>query len=170
MLVAAALLDEHDLVDAGLLVGGEMLGELGRGADAAALADRRQLVPGRLEALPDIRNARLVMAVDVIVPERVAEELETLGAAPARFVAILVTGEAGHHGDVGIHRMADRHALGALDDLVILVRPLAGLGGIDEGKGERADARPRRGMDGLAPAARHPDRRMRLLQRPLGTL
>src|SRR4029453_16599634 len=146
MLVAPALLDEHDLVDAGLLVGGEMLGELGRGADAAALADRWQLVPGRLEALPDVGDARLVMAVDVVVPERVAEELEALGAAATGFVANLVTGEAGHHGDVGIDRMADRPALGALDDLVVLVRPLAGLGGIDEGEGERADARPRRGM------------------------
>ena len=110
-------------------------------------------------------DARLVMAVDVVVAERIAEELEALGAAPPRLVAILVAREAGHHGDVGVHRVADRHALVALDDLVVFVRPLAGLGRIDEGEGERADAGARRGMDGLALGAGDPDRRMRLLQR-----
>src|SRR6266550_5205020 len=82
VLVAAALLDEYDLIDAGILVALEMLGEFGRRADAAALPDRRQLVLGRLEALPYIGDARLVVAVDVVVAERIAEELEAFGAAP----------------------------------------------------------------------------------------
>jgi len=37
-----------------------------------------------------------MVAVDVVVPERIAEELETLGATPAGLVAVVVAGEAGH--------------------------------------------------------------------------
>src|SRR4029453_14333914 len=98
--------------------------QLGRRADAAALPDRRQLVLGRLEALPDVGDAGLVMAVDVVVTQRIAEELEPLGTSTLCFLAILVAGEACHHGDVGVDRMADRHALIALDDLVVLPAPL----------------------------------------------
>ena len=60
VLVATTLLDEHDLVDARLLVLAQVLGEVGRCADAAAAPGRRQLVLGRLEALPDIGRARLL--------------------------------------------------------------------------------------------------------------
>src|SRR5580704_14434892 len=90
VLVAAALLNEHHLVDARLLVALQMLGELGRRADAAPLPDGRQLVLGRLEALPHVGDARLMMAIDIVVAERIAEELEALGAPASRLVAILV--------------------------------------------------------------------------------
>ncbi|MEI9987975.1 MAG: hypothetical protein WDN69_35655 [Aliidongia sp.] len=60
--------------------------------------------------------------------------------------------------------MADRHAF-LLEDAIIVVDPLPGLGRIDEGEGQRADAVARRQLDRLAVGAGDPDRRMRLLHR-----
>ena len=60
--------------------------------------------------------------------------------------------------------MADGHAL-ALEGLVVVGHPLGGLGGVDEGEGERADAELGGQVDGLAVRAGHPDRRMGLLHR-----
>ena len=60
--------------------------------------------------------------------------------------------------------MPDRHAL-LLEDAVIVVDPLLGFAGIDEGKGQRPDAQPRRQLDGLAVGASDPERRMRPLHR-----
>jgi hypothetical protein len=56
MLVAigAALLDEHDLVDAGLLVARQMRAQLVGRADAAAPGIVRQLVFDLQKALPEV--------------------------------------------------------------------------------------------------------------------
>ncbi len=141
-----------------------MRAHLVRRADAARAGVLRHGILHRLEILPDVGAAGLVLAEDIVVAERVAEELEAVQAAPARFVAVMVHGKSGHHADVGVHRMADRHALLA-EDAVVIVHPLLGLLRIDEGKGERADAEPRRQLDGLAVGAGHPHRRVRLLHR-----
>src|SRR6185312_5368308 len=101
---------------------------------------------------------------DVVMRQRIAEEAEAVLAAPPRLLAIGMHRESRDHGDVGIDGVADRHAL-LLEDTVIVIDPLLRLDRIDEGEGERADAEPRRQLDGLAVGAGHPYRRMRLLQR-----
>jgi len=63
--------------------------------------------------------------------------------------------EAGHHRDVGIDRVADRHAF-LFEDAIIVVDPLPGLARIDKGEGQRPDAAARRHLDGLAIGAGDP--------------
>jgi hypothetical protein len=92
------------------------------------------------------------------------EEAEAVGAAPLRFGLVGMAGEGGDHGDIGVHRVPDGHAL-LLERLVVVVHPLPRLRGIDEGEGEGADAELRRQMDGIAIGAGHPQRRVRLLHR-----
>ena len=94
MLVAIlpALLDEDQLVDAGVLERLEVRAELVRRADAASAARFRELWPGLLEALPDVGPPGSVIAEDIVVPEGVAEEAEAVFAAPPRFLRILVAG------------------------------------------------------------------------------
>ncbi len=60
--------------------------------------------------------------------------------------------------------MPDRNAF-LLEDAVVVVNPLLGVLGIDERKGQRADAEPRRELDRLAVGARDPQGRMRPLHR-----
>src|SRR5690242_11444376 len=88
--VAAALLDEDHLVDAAVLVAPEVLAQLGGRADAAAMADFGQASPRQLEAVPDVGATRPMLAVNVVMAERVAEELEALGAAPLGLDRVLV--------------------------------------------------------------------------------
>src|SRR5438105_302864 len=164
MLVATALLHEHGLVDAGLLKLPQMRSELVRRADAVIGAGRRQRMPRLLEIGPDVGTSRSVFAEDVVMRQAVAEEAQAVFAAAARFRLIRMQGKAGHHGDVGIDGVADRHAF-LLEDAVIVIDPLPRLAGIDERKGQRADAVTRRHLDGLAAGAGDPQRRMRLLQR-----
>ena len=142
----------------------QMGSQLIRRADAMIGAGRRQRVAGLFEIGPDVGTARLVLAENVMMREPVAEEAQPVLAAAARFLLIRMHREAGHHRDVGIDGMADRHAF-LLEDAVIVVNPLLRLARIDEGKGQRADAAARRHLDGLAVGAGDPQRRMRLLQR-----
>ena len=89
--VGAALLDENDLVDAGLLVARQMRAQLVGGADAAAAGIVRQLVLDLQKALPEVGAAAPVFAKERLVTERVAEEAETVEPAADRFALVRVT-------------------------------------------------------------------------------
>ena len=106
----AALLDEHDLVDAGLLVAGEMRAQLVGGADAAAPGIVGQLVLDLQKALPQIGAAGPMLAEQCVIAERVAEEAEPVEPAADRFGLLLMAGHAGDDRDIRIDAMADRHA------------------------------------------------------------
>src|SRR5260370_36755987 len=71
VLVAAALLNEHGLVDARLLEWAQMSSQLIRRADAVIGAGRRQCMPRLLEIGPDIGASRLVFAEDAMMPQAV---------------------------------------------------------------------------------------------------
>src|SRR5262249_62421919 len=93
--VLAALLHEDHLIHPRLLELPQMpLDLLGRADRARAAASHRQEVAGFLVVLPNVRAAGQVLAEDVIMAERVAEEAEAVEAAPARFLRVGVTGEA----------------------------------------------------------------------------
>ena len=164
MRVAARLLDENHLIDAGVLILPQSVNQLRGRADAVADRGRHRVAP-TLEPLPHIRHARDVLAIDVVVAEREAEELEAVAATPDRLRLVMVHRKAGRHRDVGVHRMADRHAFIGLDDLVVFAGPFRGLDGIDESERERADTVARGDVDRLLVRAGEPDRRVRLLQR-----
>jgi hypothetical protein len=83
--VAAALLDEHDLVDPGLFVAREMFAQLRRRADAAAPGIIRQLVLGLQKALPQIGATGLMLTKQRVIAERIAKKLEAIEAAADRF-------------------------------------------------------------------------------------
>src|SRR6202158_3895871 len=121
-------------------------------------------MPGLFEISPDVSASRFVLAEDIMMRQAVAEEAQAVFTAAERFHFVWVYREAGHHRDIGIDRVADRHAF-LLEDAVIVIDPLPGLAGIDESEGQRADAVTRRHLDGLAVGAGDPQRRMRLLQR-----
>src|SRR5262249_40322180 len=106
MAIAAALLNEGHLVDASRLEGPTVLAKFIRRADAAVGAGRRQGRPRLLEIGPDVGAARLVLAEDVMMRERIAEEAEAVLAAPHRLGTIVMDGEARHHGDVRIDGVA----------------------------------------------------------------
>ena len=101
---------------------------------------------------------------DVVVAERELKEAEAVGAAGSGFLRIRMTREPGDHGDVRVHRVADRHAL-RLERLVVILDPMAGLGRVDERERECAHPELRGEMNGFAIRARDPQRRMRLLHR-----
>src|ERR1700730_556468 len=130
----------------------QMGSQLVRRADAVIGASRRQRMPGLFEIGPDIRTPRLVLAEDVMMRQAVAEEPQAILAAAARFLFIGVYREAGHHGDVGIDGVADRHAF-LLEDAVVIIDPLPRFARIDERKGQRADAATRRPLDGFTVGA-----------------
>ena len=71
MLVAigAALLNEHDLVDPGLLVAGQVRAQLVGGADPAASGIVRQLILDLQKALPEVRAPRAMFAKESVVAE-----------------------------------------------------------------------------------------------------
>src|SRR5947209_17246943 len=108
-----------------------MRAQLVRRANAVVGAGRRQRMPRFFEIGPDIGAARLVLAENVMMREAVAEEPQAVLAAAARFRLVGVEREAGHHRDVWIDGMADRHAF-LLEDAVVVIDPLAGLARIDE--------------------------------------
>src|ERR1700739_842506 len=113
MLVAigAALLDEHDLVDAGFLVTRQMRPQLLGGADAATPGIIRQLVLDLQKALPEVRAPGAMFAKQRVIAERVAKEAEPVEPAADRFGLFLVTG---HTGDV---RDGGGGASGQLEDI-----------------------------------------------------
>src|SRR5438128_6505685 len=129
--------------------------------DALPISD---LIAHRLEGRPDVRASRLVLAEDVVMAEGELEEAEAVGPAAARLLGAAVAGEAGDHGDVRVDGMPDGHAL-ALEGLVVVVDPGLGLGGIDEGESQGADAELSGEVDGLAIGAGDPDGRVGLLHR-----
>src|SRR5258706_10474489 len=156
VLVASALLDERDLVDAHLVELAQVLAQLVGRADAVfAAADRRHRFLGLLERFPDVGSPGRVDAEAVMMSQRIGEEAETITAATARLFLVAVHREARDHRDIGVHRVPDRHAL-FLEDAVIVVDPVFGFAGIDKGEGERADAEPRRELDRLAVRAGDP--------------
>ena len=73
------------------------------------------------------------------IPSVGALEAAALLAAGDGGRAVLVQGEVGDHGDVGVHRVADGNALFRLDDAVVDVGPHLGLARIDEGEGQGAE-------------------------------
>ena len=77
-------------------------------------------------------------AEHVVVRERVAEEVRALEPAAHRLLLVVVAHERGHARDVGVHRVADRHAL-VRRACVVVVDPVPRLFGIDERERERAD-------------------------------
>src|SRR5207244_4858545 len=83
--VVPALLDEDRLVDAGFLEDAQVVAHLLGRANGRAAARHRNLVAA--EGLPDARPPRHVAAEEVVVAERVAEELEPLEPAPHGLVS-----------------------------------------------------------------------------------
>jgi hypothetical protein len=89
------LLNEHDLIDAGLLVAGQMRAQLVGGADAAAPGIIRQLVLDLQKALPEIGPSGPVLTKQRVIAERVAKEAEPVEPAADRFTLVRVAGHAG---------------------------------------------------------------------------
>ncbi len=144
-----------------------------RGADAAALvagiARRRdelgRAIPAQaLKRLPQMRAAGPRVLCHQRV-DREEEELEAFLPTTDRLGAIGVDRERRHRREVGVHGMAERHALVALDRVVVDGAPRARLVRVDEGECQRAETVPRCHPDRVAIGARHPHRRMRLLER-----
>src|SRR5438128_11706080 len=69
------------------------------------------LIAHGLERRPDVRAPGFVLAEDVVVSESELEETEAIGAPAPGFLCIAMAREAGDHGDVRVHRVADGHAL-----------------------------------------------------------
>jgi len=134
---------------------------LGR-ADASRGPSLGQRRPRRFVGSPNIGPARLVLAEDLMMGERIAEELEPILATALCFGLIRMHRKACHHRDIGVDGMTDRHAFG-LDDMVIIIDPLLRLGRIHEDESQGTDPQPRRESDGLAVGACHPHRRMGFL-------
>src|SRR5437016_4209169 len=91
-------------------------------ADAVIGADRRQRMPRLFEIGPDVGAPRPVLAEDIMVRQAIAEEPQAVFATAARLHFVRVYGETGHHRDVGIDRMSDRHAF-LLEDAVVVIDP-----------------------------------------------
>jgi hypothetical protein len=186
--VLPGLRHEDHLVDARLLVTAQVLADLVRRPDGAAQAADSVLNQLRAEALgvrgggayglrvvavlrapplvlgPDVGGAGVVSAEDVVVRERVAEEVRALEPAPQRLLFVRVAHEGRDAGDVRVDGVADRHAV-ALERGVVVRDPVARVLRIDEGERQRADALLRGQQDRVPPAARDPDGRVRLLAR-----
>ena len=116
------------------------------------------VLPRLLEALPDARAAGNAVAGDQRL-EREAEEVEAFLAAAERFGSVGVHGEARHHRDVGVDGVADRDAFVALDDRVVVVHPVLGLGRVGEGERECSDPGDEEHLAGLVEAAGRPRQR-----------
>ena len=98
---------------------------------------RIALVAAPLQILgPDIGRAGPVLAEDVVVAERVAEEVASLQAAVERHLLVAVTHHLGHAGDVGVHDQPDRNTTLSQGPLVV-GHPFLRLLGIDEGEQQR---------------------------------
>ncbi len=164
MLVAilSALLNENDLINAGLRETLEMFAQLVRRSDTPVCAFFRDGVASVLEGFPDVGTARLVRAEQIVVPQCEAEETEPIHAPPFGLFSIFVAGEARHHCDVCVDRMTDRHAV-VLDDVVVLVDPLLRVALVDEGKCQGPHSVSRSLVNRRAVRARQPERWVRAL-------
>ncbi len=111
---------------------------------------------------PDVGDAGPVPAEDVVVGQRVAEEVRALGATADGLLLVGVAHEGGDTREVGVDRVTDRHRL-ARQRPVVVGDPLARLLRVEERERERADAELSREVDGVPPGARHPHGRVRAL-------
>jgi hypothetical protein len=184
--VAPGLQDEDDLVDTRRLVAPAQVGDLIGRADRAAqraqallhdakperglvggddAAGEADLVTPGQELLVDVRAAGPVIAEDVVVGERVAEEVGAVDPALDRLGLVSGAHHRQHDGDARVDREPERDAAVRGDDRAILGDPFGRLLGLDEREAQGADALLRGEADGLAPRARDPKRRVGLLQR-----
>ena len=110
------------------------------GADRArrAVAHLRERVLDGEELVPRPAGARAHLAVQVVLADRVAEELEVLAVA-AGDVAIVVAVQRGEHGDVRVDGVTDRRALLG-ERAVVLVDHHLGLVAADDVEAEAAHA------------------------------
>src|SRR6476660_330061 len=106
---------------------------LGR-ANAASGTGLRELGPRLLIGRPNIGAARLVLPKDVMVRQRIAKELETVLAPALRLLSVCMYREPSYHGNIGIHRMTNWHAL-CLEDPIVVLYPLLRLNRVDKGEG-----------------------------------
>jgi hypothetical protein len=90
-----------------------------------------------------------VLAKERVITERVAEEAKPIEPAADRFGLVRVARHASDDRDIGVDIVADRHAFGRFDDVVIFLDPLCRLLGFEECKGQRAEPAPRGKMDGF---------------------
>src|SRR6516165_1666723 len=98
--VGAALLNEHDLVDAGLLVACEMAAQLVGRADPPAPGIVGQPVLHLQKALPELGPARPMLAEEGVIAERIAEEAKSIEPAADRFGLIGMARHAADDRDV----------------------------------------------------------------------
>src|SRR5215469_9545935 len=127
--IFAALLDKDGLIDAGILESSECAAQLIGCTDAVGSSTEHlgaDLIAHGLEGRPTVRPPGSMFAKDVVMGEGKLEEAEAVGPSTAGFLRIVVAREAGDHGDIRIHRVADRHAL-ALEGLVVVLDPGLGL-------------------------------------------
>jgi hypothetical protein len=89
-----------------------------------------------------------MLTEDVVVGERVAEEVRTFEATGDGLVLGRGAHERGHARHVRVHGAADRDAF-VLERRVVVVHPVLRLFGVDEGERERADPLLRRQVDGV---------------------
>src|SRR5271166_2891495 len=109
VLVVARLRDEHDLIDAHLLVLAQTRANLIGRADARGMAaEPRHLHRVALEIAPDVGLADFVPPEEIMMAERVGEKVQSLLAHRTRALLVAVAHEAGHDRDVGIDRVPDR--------------------------------------------------------------
>src|ERR1044072_3700880 len=94
-------------------------------ADAARAGVDRNGVSRLFEIGPDVGTARFVLAEDIVMAERITEEPEAIEAATSGLFAVAMDRETGHHRDIRIHGMADRHTL-LFKGSVVIIEPLPG--------------------------------------------
>ena len=137
------------------------------GAASAVMIERAKPTSSRRaeELLVDVRAAGTVVAEDVVVRQRVAEEVRAVDAALDGLRLVGGAHHRQHARHLRVDREAARHAALAVDDRVVLVDPRLRLLGLDEREAQCADALLGRQADRLAPRARDPQRRVGLLDR-----
>src|SRR3546814_15831498 len=94
--VSAALQEDH-LIDAGLLIDAQLLGDLLGCADAARGRHVGLVLAGDQEALVDVAAARPMIAVKIIMAKSIAEEIEAFRSARLGRRLIVSDREAGDH-------------------------------------------------------------------------
>ena len=106
-----------------------------------------------------------MVAEYVVVGKGVPEEVAAVEAAVDGGLLVGVAHERRHDRQVGVDLEAGGHATLRRDDAVVVVDPLPRLVGVDERERQGSDPLLGGEMDRLAAAARHPERRVRALER-----